>query len=265
MLYVDAATNVPIIGDVVETAGAIGTVAYKYNEQARVTIYVKDVNGVFPKEGSLFLDNGDFVGEYEKKLHNDASDYSSQWGGYWVIDVGLAYNTGPTETSLGDSGKGLIYEDFTPSGQSNENRRYFNILDVDDDSTVNSENTLGSYIRTLSNQGAPGALGITSPILSDLYVVKAPKVLTDATSPGDKINFYIDQLPRWSDNSYIDIIVDGTSIGTFTVSYYDNSEEFCTTGENIDFVYAQLHHPHHSELWVAGNTDYTGQVIEILE
>tara|TARA_Y100001978_G_scaffold153896_1_gene139240 strand:+ start:3398 stop:18538 length:15141 start_codon:yes stop_codon:yes gene_type:complete len=212
VLYVDAATNVPIIGDVVETAGAIGTVAYKYNEQARVTIYVKDVNGVFPKEGSLFLDNGDFVGEYEKKLHNDASDYSSQWGGYWVIDVGLAYNTGPTETSLGDSGKGLIYEDFTPSGQSNENRRYFNILDVDDDSTVNSENTLGSYIRTLSNQGAPGALGITSPILSDLYVVKAPKVLTDATSPGDKINFYIDQLPRWSDNSYIDI----TNVGLTT-------------------------------------------------
>ncbi len=34
---------------------------------------------------------------------------------------------------------------------------------------------------------------------------------------------------------------------------------------NIDFVFAQLHHPHKSELWIAGNTDYTGQVIEILE
>ena len=33
----------------------------------------------------------------------------------------------------------------------------------------------------------------------------------------------------------------------------------------IDFVFAQLHHPHHSELWVAGNTDYTGLVIERLE
>ena len=35
--------------------------------------------------------------------------------------------------------------------------------------------------------------------------------------------------------------------------------------QNIDFVFAQLHHPHHSELWVDGNTDYTGQVIEKLE
>ena len=34
--------------------------------------------------------------------------------------------------------------------------------------------------------------------------------------------------------------------------------------QNIDFV-AQLHHPHHSELWIDGNTDYTGQIIEKLE
>ena len=34
---------------------------------------------------------------------------------------------------------------------------------------------------------------------------------------------------------------------------------------NIDFVFAQLHHPHRSELWTPGNTDYTGEVIELLE
>ena len=106
----------------------------------------------------------------------------------------------------------MIYEDFTPSGQTNQNRRYFNVLDVDDDSTVNSENTLGSYIRTLTNQGAPGAGGVTDPILSDLYVVKAPKTLTDNTNAGDKINFYVDQLPRWSDNTYKNI----TDIGLTT-------------------------------------------------
>ena len=39
------------------------------------------------------------------------------------------------------------------------------------------------------------------------------------------------------------------------------------TGNNpdIDFVFAQLHHPHQSELWTPGNTDYTGEVIELLE
>ena len=34
---------------------------------------------------------------------------------------------------------------------------------------------------------------------------------------------------------------------------------------NIDFVFAQLHHPHHSELWPEGNTSFTGDVIEKLE
>ena len=33
----------------------------------------------------------------------------------------------------------------------------------------------------------------------------------------------------------------------------------------IDFVFAQLHHPYHSELWIAGNTDYTGEVITLME
>jgi acid phosphatase type 7 len=33
----------------------------------------------------------------------------------------------------------------------------------------------------------------------------------------------------------------------------------------VDFVFAQLHHPHQSELWIAGNTSFTGEVIAILE
>lgn len=34
---------------------------------------------------------------------------------------------------------------------------------------------------------------------------------------------------------------------------------------DIDFVFAQLHHPHHSELWPAGNLNYAGDVIAKLE
>ena len=37
------------------------------------------------------------------------------------------------------------------------------------------------------------------------------------------------------------------------------------TDSTIDFVFAQLHHPHKSELWIAGNTDYTGDIIQLLE
>ena len=35
--------------------------------------------------------------------------------------------------------------------------------------------------------------------------------------------------------------------------------------DHIDFVFAQLHHPHLSELWTPGELDYTGEVIQLLE
>jgi len=35
--------------------------------------------------------------------------------------------------------------------------------------------------------------------------------------------------------------------------------------DDIDFVFAQLHHPYLSELWLDGETDYTGDVISLLE
>jgi hypothetical protein len=37
------------------------------------------------------------------------------------------------------------------------------------------------------------------------------------------------------------------------------------TDNDIDFVFAQIHHPFESELWIDGNTDYTGDVITLLE
>ncbi|AUP80563.1 fibronectin type III domain-containing protein [Flavivirga eckloniae] len=35
--------------------------------------------------------------------------------------------------------------------------------------------------------------------------------------------------------------------------------------DDIDFVFAQLHHPHKSELWIPGEIDFTGEVIKVLE
>ena len=54
------------------------------------------------------------------------------------------------------------------------------------------------------------------------------------------------QLPQQLD--WLDSILNATSSDTL-----------------IDFVFAQLHHPHHSELWPPGNTDFTGEVISLLE
>ncbi|MEO1452023.1 MAG: metallophosphoesterase, partial [Bacteroidota bacterium] len=41
--------------------------------------------------------------------------------------------------------------------------------------------------------------------------------------------------------------------------------EDAAENEAIDFVFAQLHHPHKSELWIDGERDYTGKVIFQLE
>ena len=41
-------------------------------------------------------------------------------------------------------------------------------------------------------------------------------------------------------------------------------EDACSNN-NIDFVFAQLHHPHKSELWTPGENGYTGEVIERME
>jgi len=40
-------------------------------------------------------------------------------------------------------------------------------------------------------------------------------------------------------------------------------DDACANAD-IDFVFAQLHHPHESELWIAGNTSFTGDVIDRL-
>jgi len=63
-------------------------------------------------------------------------------------------------------------------------------------------------------------------------------------------------------------------IGLNSNSPYDSQEQldwlegllaFTCTVDSIDFVFAQLHHPHKSELWTPGESDYTGEVIERLE
>ncbi|WP_442845132.1 fibronectin type III domain-containing protein [Leeuwenhoekiella sp. H156] len=37
------------------------------------------------------------------------------------------------------------------------------------------------------------------------------------------------------------------------------------TNEDIDFVFAQLHHPYKSELWIPGEEEHTGKVVKMLE
>lgn len=49
------------------------------------------------------------------------------------------------------------------------------------------------------------------------------------------------------------------------LDWLDNVLKEAAEDDNVDFVFAQLHHPHKSELWLDGEIDYTGEIIYRLE
>lgn len=49
------------------------------------------------------------------------------------------------------------------------------------------------------------------------------------------------------------------------LDWLDAVLDMTCNSDSTDFVFAQLHHPHKSELWTPGESDYTGEVIEHLE
>ena len=49
------------------------------------------------------------------------------------------------------------------------------------------------------------------------------------------------------------------------LSWLDSTLTSTCAADSIDFVFAQLHHPHKSELWTPGESNFTGEVIERLE
>lgn len=72
----------------------------------------------------------------------------------------------------------------------------------------------------------------------------------------------------YKDHSNVRIIGLDSNVPFTTQSQLDWLDSLLTQtcqDPTIDFVFAQLHHPHHSELWPPGNTNYTGEVISLLE
>ncbi len=49
------------------------------------------------------------------------------------------------------------------------------------------------------------------------------------------------------------------------LNWLDNALSETCQADSIDFVFAELHHPHKSELWTPGESPFTGEVIERLE
>jgi len=193
ILYIESATNVPEINDILQTRTGSGTVAYVFNEAAETVIYIKNANGTFNNEDSLFRNDGDFIGNYEKQAPVDNIDAADVWGGYWFIQTGSYTPT--LQTNVADEGKALVFYDVI-SDSTSTGRFYYNSLDFVAGVT-NSQNTIGSYIEVLSFTGSPGPGAVTGDFLSDKFVVRAPKQVTDAYSAGQEIDLYVNQLPRY--------------------------------------------------------------------
>ena len=208
ILYVNASTNLPVLGDLLRTTTAFGTVDYLYINGNEVLIYLKDVNGTFNSSDSIFRNDGDFIGEYNKQGLDASVDTSAYLGGYWFIDT-PSYT--PTLTSENiDQGRGLVFYNVI-TNVAHTDTVYYNSLDYKT-TIIDSQNTYNATIEKLSYQGLPGAYGAVTPFLSNLYVVRAPKVLSDSVTIGSNINLYVNQLAQYSTG----IIRDITPIGLST-------------------------------------------------
>ena len=78
-------------------------------------------------------------------------------------------------------------------------------------------------------------------------------------------------LEHWYYKDYSNLRIIGLNSNPFyrdlweQLNWLEKLLENTSKDDNIDFVFAQLHHPHKSELWIPGEIKFTGKVIEMLE
>jgi hypothetical protein len=208
VLYVDVVSTIPQIGDQVEAENVFGYVNYVFEDEGAATIYIERTSGQWSSIDNLFLESGEFVGQYVKQLPDEQIDTTEDLGGYWYFDLGTTITVGDVKT---DEGRGLAVYNIIPAGKANPNAAGGNIYDLNNTVTTIGDNAINSYIRTLTYQGSPGPGGNLNIIPSDLFVVRAPKDLTDQLTPGDEVGLEVLRFPRYSDSSFVDITPTGLS------------------------------------------------------
>ena len=77
-------------------------------------------------------------------------------------------------------------------------------------------------------------------------------------------------LEHWYSHDYSNVrVLSFDSNPTYRIpaqlAWLDSMLTVACSDTSIDFVFAQMHHPFKSELWVPGEADYTGEIVERLE
>lgn len=207
VIYVETFASLPDIGEQIDATGVFGYVSYIYQDEGAATIYVEGSFGRWQPTGSLFTEIGEFVGEYVRVAPIETLNTSDDLGGYWWFNTASTINVGTVNE---DEGRALAVYNVIPNGKADPGAAGGNIYDFNN-TVVNSENNINSYIRTLTYQGAPGAYNNLNIIPSDLFVVRAPKSLTDLLSAGDSVKLEVVNLPNYADGGFVDISPIGIS------------------------------------------------------
>ena len=194
---IDNYTILPRVGDIVYTTTGSAEVVYVNTQETSLLLYVKNTNGVFAESGILFTADVP-IGAYRDDFYN----VSENIGGYWYIETPTYFTTSTDDNVWSDTGRGLVYRDVlnlrgddgdatTPDVRTTPNY-YYNIQDYLQDITVTNLNDQISFATHLAYSGIFDTL---EPVISsNLWVFRAPKVLSDTLSVSDTFGFYLDQL-----------------------------------------------------------------------
>ena len=88
ILKVDLTLKDPVVGNVLTTDTAQGTVVYVNKVGTKTLIYLKDVQGIFSSSDSINFGNLE-IGAYDRVI---TEDYN-QLGGWWRVDFPTAVST----------------------------------------------------------------------------------------------------------------------------------------------------------------------------
>ena len=189
---------------------AFGYVSYIFYKDGKASIYIENSVGIWPTSGSLTLETGESVGNYNKVAPRETIDTSEDFGGYWYFNL----NQPTTLVTNADQGRQLAVYNIVPNGQENSNAAGGNIWDSNNSLNTVGENSVNSYYATLTYEGIPGPNGATGIQKSNLFVVRGPKDLTDNLIPGDTVNLEflkfrklnpLNPTATASDDPYIDV------------------------------------------------------------
>ena len=229
VLYIDAFSQIPNVGDQIESQGVFGYVAYTYQEGPSVVIYVTGSVGTWQETNSVFLETGEFLGQYVRNAPKELAevDTTDELGGYWLFNRPEEFSSPQPILSgdvIEDEGRALAIYNIVPAGKDPVDAAGGNIWDYNNTELFAGDNNQNSYIRTLTSEGEPGAYGEFDIIKSDLFVVRAPKSLTDildVVAPGDenndKVGLRVLNFANLNDGSFVDITDSG-------LNYFDTNK-----------------------------------------